>query len=46
MRRPRDLVASARAIAGGPQNIPQIVAANRHLQLCPQSLPYAMQRWG
>jgi DNA-directed RNA polymerase subunit RPC12/RpoP len=40
------LVAVARAMDGGRQAIPQIVAVNQHLQLCPQSLPWAMRQWG
>lgn len=39
------LVATGRALDGGVQAIPQIVAVNQHLQLCPQSLPRAMQLW-
>lgn len=38
------LVASARSLAGGLTAVPQIVAINAHLQLCPQSLPRAMQQ--
>jgi hypothetical protein len=40
------LVAAAQGIADGRRAIPQIVAASPQLQLCPQSLPWAMQRWG
>ncbi len=40
------LVASAQGIADGRRAIPQIVAASPQLQLCPQSLQWAMQRWG
>jgi hypothetical protein len=32
--------------AFGLTAVPQIVAINAHLQLCPQSLPRAMQQWG
>lgn len=39
------LVFAARTIDGGRQAIPQIVAGNTHLRLCPQSLPFAMQQW-
>jgi hypothetical protein len=39
------LVASARALAGGREAIPGIVAVNAQLQLCPHSLPRAMQQW-
>lgn len=40
------LVAAARAMAGGLHAVPGIVAASPQLQLCPQSLPRAMQQWG
>ncbi len=39
------LVAAARSLDGGRSAIPQIVAASAQLQLCPQSLPRAMQQW-
>jgi hypothetical protein len=40
------LVGEARALDDGRQAVPGIVQANPHLQLCPQSLPHAMQQWG
>jgi hypothetical protein len=40
------LVAEACALDGGRQAIPGIVAVSPQLQLCPQSLPIAMQQWG
>ena len=39
------LVSAAQSLDGGRQAIPQIVAVSPQLQLCPQSLPYAMQQW-
>ena len=39
------LVSAARSLDGGLHAVPQIVAASAQLQLCPQSLPRAMQQW-
>jgi hypothetical protein len=39
------LVFAARSLDGGRQAVPQICAASPHLNLCPQSLPHAMQQW-
>jgi hypothetical protein len=40
------LGAPARPLDGARQSIPEIVRVNAHLQLCPRSVPLAMQRWG
>jgi hypothetical protein len=39
------LVSEGRRVPGAREAIPDIVEAHAHLQLCPRSLPAAMQHW-